>query len=541
MRWPVAVGAVISLAVGSLIAGGTSAGRSGRALSTGCPARVDASAFADAGELERLNARIAGFGLRTTASPAHDRLLRWLEGRLKRIPGMSVRSDSYVIRRWQPTPKAATGPGRDLGEAGRLAVLNGGRASVRVATAGAVPYSRPTGAAGRTGRLKYLPRDRSITAANARGRIVIRDVPDTPIPNARSGPPRKTRAAEGSGRPYTANFGPDLLAAGRAGAAGVVFAWDVPAGQVRGYFDPHQGTHWAVPAVWAGVDEAVLLKRMAARGRTARITVLAEADDASTRNLIATLPGRGGERIVVNTNTDGNTWVQENGNAAVLALARYLAALPARCRPRTYEFVFSTAHLHMSKEGAERHARRLDSRYDSGSVAFVFAVEHLGTREILPVDRTDGPGRRLVFTGRGEPYGWFAGESRVLAQALKKAVDARGVPQTMVLPGLDPPDASRVPVHCSFGGLGTAYQRRLIPTLAGVSGPWSLWAPSFGRRAIDFHRMHAQTLTVGDTLLALDDLPRAALAGEYPAERARRAAGNPTCPAETYPEQAPMR
>ena len=32
----------------------------------------------------------------------------------------------------------------------------------------------------------------------------------------------------------------------------------------------------------------------------------------------------------------------------------------------------------------------LDSQYDEGSIAFAFAVEHLGTREILPTPRAPG-------------------------------------------------------------------------------------------------------------------------------------------------------
>jgi hypothetical protein len=44
--------------------------------------------------------------------------------------------------------------------------------------------------------------------------------------------------------------------------------------------------------------------------------------------------------------------------------------------------------------------------------------------------------------------------------------------------------------------------------MAVISGPWSLWAPSFGERAIDFARMRRQLLAVGDTLLMLDDVSR---------------------------------
>nr|MDT0667860.1 hypothetical protein [Micromonospora sp. DSM 115978] len=68
------------------------------------------------------------------------------------------------------------------------------------------------------------------------------------------------------------------------------------------------------------------LQELAAGGATARVAVRAEWDRAPTRNLVATLPGQSRERIVVNTNTDSVTWIQENGNVAAVALARELFA-----------------------------------------------------------------------------------------------------------------------------------------------------------------------------------------------------------------------
>ncbi len=92
----------------------------------------------------------------------------------------------------------------------------------------------------------------------------------------------------------------------------------------------------------------------------------------------ATLPGQSDERIVLVTHTDGNTWVQENGIAALLAIGQYVARLPLAERRRTIELTFTSAHLHISREGSHRYSAQLDREYDEGSVAFVFAIEHLG-------------------------------------------------------------------------------------------------------------------------------------------------------------------
>lgn len=512
----------------------------------GCPESIDPASFATADDLRDLNAKIAGFGLRSTASAEHESMIDWVEDSMRALPGVAIDSDDYQIKRWQPSPLASDGPGRDLVAAGKLAVLQPDAAPEVLRTAGAVPYSLPTGEEGRTAPLVYLPPGTAITPENSKGRIVIRDVQSPAVPYATFAAfshymtPDFPVAGDYE-RPFTAALETDPLAAGLAGAAGLILAWNVPAEQIQGYFDPHTGTHFTVPAVWAGVDEAVRLKQLAESGTEAKISVLADVDTAPTRNLIATIPGQSQERIVINTHTDGATWVQENGSAAVLALAQYLSRLPLECRPRTYEFVFASAHLHMSREGTDRYATELDKEYDSGSVAFDFSVEHMGTREILPVDRTDGPGQRLEFTGVGEPYSWFAGsESPALVAALVAAVKSHPLDRTAVLRGFDRPQPARVPVFCSFGGLGTSFHNRLIPTIGGISGPWSLWAPSFGADAIDFERMHQQTLVMGDTLLALDSTPREELAGGYPAERAARAAGAQTCTHLLPPEDAPI-
>jgi hypothetical protein len=89
--------------------------------------------------------------------------------------------------------------------------------------------------------------------------------------------------------------------------------------------------------------------------------------------------------------------------------------------------------------------------------------------------------------------------------------------------------AGQVPPICNMGGLGTFFQTHLIPTLAMISGPWSLYAPAFRGSALDYTRMRSQLLAVGDTVLALDGAPSDQIAGDYLELRERRAQGAPTC------------
>ena len=505
-----------------------------------CPTEVDAEQFAGAEELRDLLAEFNDFGLRSPASDQHEAAIDWLARELGDIPDMEIEFDEYTIDRWQPTPEAAGDtPGRDLAAAGALTV-DDGTSSEEIAVAGAVPFTLPTAGDGATGELAFLAAD-EITAASADGKIVVTEIPHTSLPYGAFGAighlVTDDVPTEGDyDRPYLRDLDSILVDAGTAGAAGVVMVWDAPTEQLVGYWDPHTGTKFRVPAVYAGHDDVDRLRSLAAAGATARLSVHAEWDQAPTRNLIATLPGQTRERIVVNTNTDSVTWVQENGTIAALALARYLGNLPIECRARDVQFALTTNHLGFSADGTFRYGPQLDEDFDAGTVAFVMAPEHLGTREILP----GGPDNRLDYTGEGEVFAWSAPEeSPALVQATIDAVQRRDLDRTAVLKGVGAPGAGQVPSICSQGGLGTNFHGLLIPTVAGISGPWSLWAPGFGEDAIDVERMRDQALAFGDIAVELDDVPRDEIAGGYLAAREQRASGTPTCDLTPPPAEAP--
>ena len=217
---------------------------------------------------------------------------------------------------------------------------------MNVPDAGAVHWSKPTAKkGGAEDRLVYLPPDQEITPANAAGKVVIRDFQHrfASLRRCRSARWASTMTPDLDGLHATtrgptsspnAPRGPDGRRAWP-GRRESIFAFDVPGKQVRGYYDPHVGTLYRVPAVFVGSAQATQLKALAAQGSSARVTVLAKVARTKTRNLIARLPGQSPEKIVLAANTDGNSWVQENGVIGMLAFARYYAKLPKRCHPRT--------------------------------------------------------------------------------------------------------------------------------------------------------------------------------------------------------------
>lgn len=495
--------------------------------------RVDETGFASEAVLREWCDRLGAAGYRGTGTTAHDQVIEWIEDELRKIPGVTVRAEEFEILRWHPVPEG------DLEHAASLRV--GGD---DVPIAGAVPYTRP---GSRTAQLTYIPSGAAITADNAAGKVVLRNFPQLPLPydvlfslGDYASPDCDELRGGTWDRPGLADaiLHDDLLAAGESGAFGMIFAFDLPRDQIAGYYEPHKGTHYAIPAVFVGVDERDQLRGLAAGGHHVEITVRADVTPGRTRNVYATLPGRRAERVILLTHTDGNTWVQENGAAALLALIQYFATRPIEQRQRTIEFAFTSAHLHISREGAQFYARQLDETFDDGTVAFVFALEHLGARELVPVSRSDGPGRRLEYAGGIEPLLWAVGPSEALRSAVINAVKGRGLPRVLVAPGLGAAVDDQVPRIVSFGGIGTYFNMNLVPTTSIITGPWSLWAPSFGGDAIDVAALRQQVLAAGDVVIALDQVPRDAIAGGYLADRAARAAGAPVGTEDNPPEIA---
>ncbi len=507
-----------------------------------CPTEVDAEQFTSADEIGDLLAEFNAFGMRSPASEAHEASIDWLAEQLAEVPDMEIELDEYPIDRWQPTPEAeGDTPGRDLAAAGALTLATGGAAEA-VDVIGAVPFTLPTTEEGASGPLVRIAPGEAITPENAAGRIVLFELEHSTLPYtvfpAIGHYVTEDVPTDGEyDRPYLRKIDQPLIDAGLAGAAGVVLAWDAPTEQLRGYWDPHTGTQFHVPAVYVGNDRIAELRQLADAGATtATVVVRAEWDTAPTRNLIATLPGRTRERIVVNTNTDSVNWVQENGNIAAIALARYLGSLPVECRTRDVQFALTTNHLGFTTDGTFRYGNQLDEDMDAGTVAFVMAPEHLGAKEILP----EGPDNRLELTGEDDIFAWSApDESPVLVQASIDAVQRRNLSRTAVLKGVGAPVADQVPSICSQGGLGTNFHGHLIPTIAGISGPWSLWVPGFGASAVDVDRFRDQTLAFGDIAIELDDVPREEIAGDYLSAREQRAQGVATCDLTPPPAVAP--
>jgi len=483
----------------------------------GCPSSIAPDAIAPEATFEEWNRVLADMGPRPTASPSHERYIRWIEKRLSAIPGIELSALHDEVERQLETAVELT--------------LHTPAGDVALPVAGPLPYSAVT-PGGTRARLVEVPTGTAITdvADQVEGATVVRPAASGVIPMAVFGAVAYYVHDPGLSFDYSGNYERDWVGAGQriidleqaeaAGAAGIVFVHELPRAQVAGQYVPYPGTFWELPGLYVGSDEgARLAAAMAAAGDglDATIKIAASRRHAPTRTVIARLPGEGAlarERIVIESHTDGMNAVWDNGPVALLALAEHFAGLPASCRSRTLEFVFTTAHLYLTHAGAELYAAMLDEEYDSGTVALVVALEHLGAREFEAVAREDGgPGRELRPTGESELFATFTHESPVLVEALTGTVIGHDLRRTWVLRGADAPQVG-FPPHRSFGGEGGPYRHHLVPTVAAITGPWTLFDPAFAmEELVDFELMRRQTLAFGDLVMAVDDVPREVLAG----------------------------
>ncbi len=505
-----------------------------------CPDVMSPAKFAGKAQLRSMTAQFNSFGPRMVGSASHNKSISWLEKK-SRAAGLRTHSKYYSFPGWYPKTRFKNKPGLDIGAAARLKVTRANGSTVSIPSAGAIRFSKPTSKKGASGELVYLPADQPITPENSAGKVIIREYRTGSIPFGLLKPllalyttPDLDEYTDYA-RPYLSpNMESDQWDAGLAGAAGVIYTFDVPGKEVRGYYDPHNGTIYRQPGLFVGRAQAEQLKGMAAEGATAHLNVDAKIERRKTRNLFATLPGKSKEKMLLIANTDGNSWVQENGVIGMLAFARYYAKLPLRCRPRTLQLVYATAHDATVNDGLLPKNFKVDRK----KTAFVFTIEHLGTREILPVG--EGANKHLEFTGLTDPALFGAGDSEALRTAAVDAAMRRKPARTGVLKGLGVPNPNQAPSICSMGGLGSFFQSQLVPTLAMISGPWSLYDPVFGAKALDFAHMRKQMIMAGDAVLALDGLPRAAIAGDYPALQAELKAGTKSrCSIYEGPQYAP--
>jgi hypothetical protein len=507
-----------------LLAGAAAATLGGGALgrAAGAAATPRAGGFVALPSAARVRAdyqRMVDFGPRLTGSPAHDRYVAWLQEELVKAGAQLLPCDDYAYERWS------------VGRFG-LDVL-GGSAPGKVKVASYYTRSRETPEQGVTGPLVYggtlpapgisatdvstvpaalarYPGELASWASAARSRLGAPDgailVVDLPMPAPLTAgaflaiaqylhwpghSPADWMQIDYKRSWIMPGLGVPLDPFAQMGAAGVVFIVDSSWEALENDYLPFDHGHEPVPALYVDREVGQALRAQAGDRPQARLTLTATRTKVKVPSVTAVLPGASEETVILNTHTDGQGFVEENGGVAFVHLARHFGSLPpGRRLKRT--LVFAAWPGHMSGALPELEGWMAAHPDLVKRAAAAMTIEHLGCSEW--VDTVD---RGYHATGEHETFGVWVSQGK-LFEATRDALVATGdaMARTALL---------RPPVQFGVGG---AFQSAGVPQIGAIAGPEYLLTitPDGDMGKLDERLAAAQTAWLADILRRVDPI-----------------------------------
>jgi hypothetical protein len=450
---------------------------------------------------------------RFTGNDAHRKLVDILHDGLQGA-GLSVVRDSYTFPRWEVRKWSLKG-------------LPQGGTAFDLPTTFYYPHSGQTGPEGVTAKVVYAGKiasdgsSKPDPAADLKGKIAFLDYEIVPTdyntwyhpwglyPSGTTIPP----LADGLGSyPHD---GWSLKPYKDAGAVGVVFGWtNVSEEQATGQNWPFGQSLQEMPSLLVGPIAGGRIRDLAHTG--GELCLQLEADvyqQSGTDSLVGTLPGsRPDEVVIVHTHTDGPNAVQENGGAALVALAQYFAKLPQSSRNRTIIFSLITGHDNSAylpgTQGSfvDRHPDLIKS-----AVAAV-TIEHIGCQEWR-----DNADHTRYTPGHQDELSYAITHHQQLAnleiESLKGTADRR-------VAVVEPVPKAR------YLGIGGSLAATGMPTLGYFGAPsyLNIVGPDSCISKLDKSRAHGQLNEYAELLHKLDKVDKSALPWLPPSPRRSGAA-----------------
>lgn len=508
-----AAGAALT-ALGSRVPGGlgSAAGASRRVVPLPSPKQVRADFQ-----------RMVDFGPRLTGSQEHDRFVEWLEREFVDAGAKLLPCDDYAYERWS------------VGRFG-LDVLDGGSPGA-VKVASYYTRSQETPEAGIDGPLVYggtLPLPSiagtdlgALQAALARypdevaswasaipgtaggsteGSILVVDLP-LPVPlTAAAFLPLSTylywpghTEADWAQIDYSRSWimpglGVPLAPFEQTGAAGVVFIVDRSYEALAGNYLPFDHGYEPLPALYVDRDTGRALREQAGARPKARLMLTATRTKVTTPSVTAVIPGESDECLILNTHTDGQGFVEENGGVAFVQLARHFGSLPAGKRLKR-TLVFAAWPGHMSGALPELEGWMAAHPDLVKRAAAAMTIEHLGCSEWL-----ESADKGYHATGENELFGVWTTQGK-LFEVTRDALVEADLPRTALL---------RPPVQFGVGG---AFQTAGVPQIGAIAGPEYLLTitPNGDMDKLDERLAAKQIAWLADIAKRLDGIPAAEL------------------------------
>jgi hypothetical protein len=215
------------------------------------------------------------------------------------------------------------------------------------------------------------------------------------------------------------------------GAAAFIGVLDGYPGDSHGYYVPYDGLARPIPGVWISGSDGARIRELFGRGDVSiELSVASRRESITSHNVIAELPGRGDEWVIIGPHHDG-PWASAvedgSGIALVLAQAAYWSRIPAAERPHNLLFLMNAGHM---VGGAGCHAFIAQHRQWLEKVVLEIHLEH-AANEVREVDGA------LTPTGEPEPRWFFTSRNPDLERVVIGALEAEGVDRSLVIP----PDA----------------------------------------------------------------------------------------------------
>jgi hypothetical protein len=254
-----------------------------------------------------------------------------------------------------------------------------------------------------------------------------------------------------------------------------------------------------LPGVWVGRDQGAALRRLAKSGRArAALTLTGPLEASVTHNIVAEIPGRSREAIVLSCHHDSpfTSPVEDaSGVAVVLALAKHFAE--RRDLERRLVVLLSAGHFYGSigtRTFIDKH--RGDVVADA---AIEISIEHIGKEA---VEDADG---NLVATGEPEAAGVFVPFNRAVTDAVLESMEAHDVARVVALPA-EGPLGDYPPTD------GGDWWEAGVPVINYISNPVYLLTNDDALEWVDVPRMPKVAAAFADTIRRVDRMPRSDIA-----------------------------
>lgn len=447
------------------------------------PLRIDPDRFMSESELSRRQLALDERGLRATGSPQHEDYVRELAQRLSDVGVPDVVLEAIPMRRWTPSRWE----------------LSAGMQPIPVLSP--VAYSGATTAHGVEGRFSPNPESGCIGVVEVAPTSITSKTFDDLDWDA-------TSVGRGPEMPYVRIWlsqdamRAELARFAAAGAVGLVIVVDIPEEQCRqGYF-LYDGVHRGLPAVFVSREGAAAARDAATTGAIGRLVLEAAVEEVRTHNIVACIPGRSDELVVLQSHTDGPNGLEDNGPEAIVAMASSLAELPTDDLPRSILLLLTTGHFAIEEawgveEFLTRHAGDLVPR-----IAAALTIEHLGALTAR-TDRSE-PTQPAEY----ELGCTFATPHRAIIDVVRRALLRAQVTEPRVVRPFVPDTTGRSPDGTTWPGDGGPFWHTAgLPAANFITGPDYLFNVEPVARYIDVAAVRRQAIAFTDAALELAALP----------------------------------